>query len=172
MPASKGIQEQVAVRRAKVIKMRSIGVPTSVIAGQLGVSEEVVRQDAHVVLSARRDELAQDCDLLVAAQVEELEHVRQAAWRNATRRHYQVTPSGAVARDPETGEPLIDTAPVDRALGLVIRAQERMAKLLGLDAALKIHADVEHRVITIDELDAAIADLEGQLARKRGRSPE
>lgn len=168
MPAPAAVQQAVAGRRAKVVRMRSTGIPPTVIARELGVSVDVVYQDVSVVLKARRDELAADADLLVAAQVEELEAVRRTAWANALRRHYHVTPSGTVARDPETGEPLIDTAPVDRALGVVIKAQERMARLLGLDAATRVRAEVEHEV-RLEDIDRAVSRLREQVERERAR---
>lgn len=165
MPAPAATQQAVADRRAKVVRMRSTGIPPAVIARELGVSLDVVYQDVSVTLKARRDEMAADADLVVAAQVEELDAVRRTAWTNAIRRHYHVTPSGQVARDPETGEPLIDTAPVDRALGVVIKAQERTARLLGLDAAASVRVRAE--VVTVDAFRATVEQLRAQVETER-----
>ena len=169
MPASKDKQAEVAERRAKVIARRSRGIPPTVIARELGVTEEVVWKDVHEELSKRRNELNAHRDLLIAQQVEELDQIRMIAWRNALTRHYQVSlQTGKVARDPVTDEPLLDTAPVDRALALVIRAQERLSKLLALDEPQKVNVKAE--VVTLDAFDAAIDAARRQLEAERGRA--
>lgn len=158
----------VAERRAKIVARRVRGIPARTIALELGISEDLVYQDAHRELAKRKAELDHNRDVLIAAQVEELDAVRERAWRHALMRHYQVSQSGAVAKDPETGQPLIDTGPNDRALALVIRAQERLAKLLALDEAKKI--DIKAEVVTLDSFDAAIADARRQLELERIRT--
>lgn len=168
MPATPEKQAEVAERRAKIVARASRGIPHTVIARELGISNDLVRLDLHRALAERKAELAEYRDLLIAQQVEELDQVRMLAWRNALTKHYHVAQNGTVSRDPDTGQPLLDTGPVDRALALVVRAQERLSKLLALDEAQKINVKAE--VVTLDAFDAALADARRQLELERSRS--
>ncbi len=166
MPASEDKQAEVSERRAKILARVSRGIPPSVVARELGISAAMVRLDVHRALAERKKELDEYRDLVIAAQVEELDQVRMVAWRNATMKHYQVSlQTGKVARDPVTDEPLLDTGPVDRALALVVKAQERLSKLLALDEAQKINVKAE--VVTVDAFRATVEHLREQAARER-----
>ena len=166
MPASKAQQVATTERRAKVVARISRGMRPAAIARELGISEELVRQDLHRELAKRKQELDEYRDALIAQQVEELDQVRAVAWRNALTKHYQVSAqTGKVARDPETGEPLLDTAPVDRALGVIIKVQERLSKLLALDEARKI--EVKAEVVTVDAFRATVEELRARVERER-----
>lgn len=155
----------VTERRAKIVARRVRGIPTSMIARELGISDDLVRQDLHRELKRRKAEIDHDRDVIIAAQVEELDAVRERAWRHVLMRHYQVTQSGKVALDPDTGEPLLDTGPNDRALALVVKAQERLAKLLALDEAKKI--DIKAEVVNVDAFRTAVEQLRERVARER-----
>jgi hypothetical protein len=82
-----------------------------------------------------------------------------------TKKHYVIAPNGAIARDPETREPLEDDGPVIQAITALIRISDRRSKLLGLDAPSK-------REITIDQIDQQIATLEQILAQQTGSRPQ
>lgn len=159
-------QPEVTERRAKVVARASRGIPLYAIARELGVSADVVRQDLHRELAKRKQELDEYRDILIAAQVEELDQLRMLAWRNATMKHYQVSlQTGKVARDPVTDEPLLDTGPTDRALGLIVKVQERLSRLLALDAPQKINVKAE--VVTVDDFRVTVEELRERVERER-----
>jgi len=62
------------------------------------------------------------------------------------------TNGGEIVRDPETGEALVDDAPVLAANDRLLRIQERRAKLLGIEAPQQIITDatVRYEVVDID----------------------
>lgn len=161
MPASKAQQQDVARRREQVLAKRAIGIPTAIIAKQLSISEQTVYDDVHHELKDRRAALDRDRDLLVVLEAEELEAVRRTAWEVINRDHFHVSASGRVSMHPDTDEPLRDDGPILQALGVVLRAQQRRSELLGLNSAQKLEMRTE--VVTLDAIDAAIADLRRQL---------
>lgn len=173
MPASKEKQAEVAIRREKVVAMRAKGIPPSVIAYELGITEQTVYEDVHHSLQARRDAINRDRDLLVALEAEELDTIRRSAWEVVGRTHFHVGASGRVSVHPDTEQPLHDDAPTLHALSVLLRTQERRSRLLGLDSAQKLEMRTE--VITLDAIDAALADLRRQLdampAPTRGELP-
>ena len=73
-------------------------------------------------------------------------------------RHYVVTQSGKIVLDPETDQPMLDDGPVLAAIDRLVKILDRVAKLRGLDAPQRLE------VLTIDAIDAAIADLNAKLA--------
>ena len=62
------------------------------------------------------------------------------------------TNGGEIVRDPETGEALIDDAPVLAANDRLLRIQERRAKLLGIEAPTQIVTDatVRYEIVGVD----------------------
>jgi hypothetical protein len=166
MPSSP--HPDVTERRAKVIARISRGIPPGIVARELGVSADVVRQDLHRELARRKQELDEYRDLLIAQQVEELDQVRMMAWKHAMMRHYHVSQSGAITKDPDTGQPLLDTGPNDRALALVVKAQERLSKLLALDEAKKI--EVKAEVVSVEAFRGTVEQLREAVARERAAS--
>lgn len=160
MPASKEKQAEVAARREQVVAMRSRGIPPSVIAEQLGISEETVYDDTHRSLKARREALNRDKDLMVVLEAEELDEIRRGAWEIARGEHLHVSASGRVSEHPRTGEPLRDVTPNLQAYNLLLRTQARRAQLIGLDSAQKLEMRTE--VVTLDAIDAALAELRAQ----------
>lgn len=73
--------------------------------------------------------------------------------------HYATSASGNVVLHPETGEPLIDDAPVISAGLALLRVSESRRKLLGLDAPKQVE------VRTIDAIDARLIELADQMGR-------
>lgn len=160
MPASKEKQSEVADRRERVVAMRAKGTPPSIIAGELGITEQTVYEDVHHSLKARREAINRDRDLLVALEAEELDAIRRSAWDVIGRQHLHVGASGRVSVHPETEQPLEDDAPILQALSVLLRTQDRRARLLGLDSAQKLEMRTE--VVTLDAIDAALAELRAQ----------
>lgn len=169
MPASKTKQLEVAERRAKVMALRSTGMPPALVAQALDISEETVYDDTHRVLKERREALARDRDLLIVLEVEELDEIRRGAWEIARGTHYTVTASGRVGTHPDTGEPVTDAGPKLQAYNLLLRTQARRAQLIGLDSAQKF--EMRSEVVTLDAFDAAIRGLHEQLATLPGTAP-
>lgn len=157
---------EVAERRAKAVSMKARGARYPDIARELGISENLARQDIHQAYKQRAEELRHEVDVVIAEQVEELESLRALAWREAITRHPHVTQSGRVALNAD-GTVIYDTGPNSRARRDLLAIQERKAKLLGLDAALKINIKAE--VVTVEAFDLAIADLNEQIAAEEAR---
>lgn len=168
MPASIAKRAEVAERRTRAVAMKARGARYADIARELGITETTARQDVHVAYKQRAEELRDTLDELVAEQIEELDSLRALAWRDLLTKHPHVTQSGKIALNID-GTPVYDTAPNSRARRDLLAIQERKAKLLGLDAALKINIKAE--VTNVDAFDAAIADLNAQIALEEARGP-
>lgn len=156
---------EVAERRAEVVRLKARGVPYSEIARRLGCSEEVARQDVSRAHKMRAQELRDNVDELIAGEVEELEALQQLTWRIASAQHRKIGSSGIAAKD-EYGNPVLDFDVNLRAVNTLVKIRERMGKLLGYDAALKV--DIKAQVVTVDAIDAAILGLKQQLEEERG----
>lgn len=157
MSASKAEQAIVAERRSKALALRVQNAPLQQIADQLGYgSASAVSQDITRALRARKADLAEVGDALVALQVEKLEAMERLAWQIARRKHVVVS-QGRVMRD-SAGEPLLDDDVTLRAIDRMVKIQERLAKALGTDAPLRAKVEVR------DEFDADIERLIGELA--------
>lgn len=167
MPANIAKQAEVAERRQRVVSMKARGARYADIARELGISEGTARKDASLSYSLRAAELRDTIDEVVAEQLEELDSLRALAWREALTKHPQViAQNGKIATYPD-GTIIYDTGPNSRARRDLLAIQERRAKLLGLDAALKI--DVKAQVVTMEAFDLAIADLNAQIVAEENR---
>lgn len=166
MPANIAKQAEVAERRTKVIAMKSRGARYADIARDLGITESTARKDASLGYSQRAAELRDTIDEVVAEQIEELESLRSLAWREAITKHPHVTQSGRVALNAD-GSVIYDTGPNSRARRDLLAIQERRAKLLGLDAALKINVKTE--INLVDAFEQRIAELNEQIAAREAR---
>lgn len=166
MPANVAKMAEVAERRAKVVGLKARGARYADIARLLSISESTARKDASVSYAMRVNELRDTMDEIIAEQLEELDSLRFLAWQDATAKHLHVTQSGRVATLPD-GTPIYDTGPNSRARRDLLALQERRAKLLGLDAALKVNIKAE--VVTLGAFDAAIAELNQQIAVEESR---
>ncbi len=89
-----------------------------------------------------------------------LDQLAFEAWKLVKSRHIAVSGGRAIYLDD--GEPVVDVKPVVDALNVLVRIEERRAKLLGLDAPRQVVTNV----ITEDVVDAAIAELERELAER------
>jgi hypothetical protein len=92
-------------------------------------------------------------------ELERLDDIARGFQRVFATKHYVVSAqTGKVARDPDTGSPLIDDGPVVTSGLALLRLQDRRAKYLGLDAP--VHAKIE----VSDAVDAEIERLAARLA--------
>jgi hypothetical protein len=145
-----------AQRRADALQMRKDGKFFHEIAAELKYcSASAAAQDVQRALLLVVTEPAAEVRALELMRLDEL-WVKAAEVLN--RQHVTVS-NGRIVRT-ETGEPLLDDAPVLAAIDRLLKIQERRAKLLGLDAPTKVE------VLTIDAIDAAIRDAEAELARR------
>lgn len=114
--------------------MRVAGVPVSVIARELGVSESIVYNDVHRSMRARTAELDEAAAELRALEVEKLDTMERRAWGAVHREHLHIAASGKVALHPETEEPLPDDGATLAAIDRLVKISERRCRMLGLDA--------------------------------------
>jgi hypothetical protein len=164
LPASKLQQAQVAERRTRAIALRIAHVPLQAIADQLGYSSPAaVSVDLKRAMTARRDELRDQADLLVAIETEKLDALERVLWGVVRRRHVMVS-QGRVMKNDD-GTVLLDDDPAVRAAATLLRAFERRSKLHGLDAPAQLRARVEVQ----DEFDGEIERLLGELAGSPAR---
>jgi hypothetical protein len=155
-------------RRAKVLDMHVRGVPQYVIAKSFGVSRRVISEDIAEMVARRREQIPELADAMIARQFEELEAIREKAWAIANQKHVHVTREGRVAIGMD-GQPLIDNVPNLAAMNLLLKTQERVAKMFGLDMPKKI--DIEAKVVTVDAARAALAELKLQVEAARAQRP-
>jgi hypothetical protein len=149
---------EVAERRAKLVEYRRQRIPYAQFYKELGYSsveaasrdysraleESIARQDAAV--EVYREE-----------QLRELDYLAEEAHKVLRARHYVVSQAGKIVTDPQ-GVPLADPGPVLAAIDRLVKILDRVAKLRGLDAPQRLE------VLTVDAIDAAIADLNQQIA--------
>lgn len=139
----------IAQRRTRVLAMRIEQFSYQQIAVQLGITEELARQDYKRAAAQAQAELAAS-----AKEARELELMRLAAmehevWKVLRTRHIVIQQGKVVyLRD----EPVEDDAPVLQAIDRLERISRRRAALLGLDAPVKVEVSAE-----VDEQIAAIA---------------
>lgn len=149
----------VAKRRAKLIDYRRKKIPYTVFYEELGyVSVNAARRDFTRALEESIAAQHASAEVYREEQLSELDYLAEEAHKILRTRHYVVTQSGKLVEHPETGEPLLDDGPVLAAIDRLVKILDRIAKLRGLDAPQKLE------VMTIDAIDAAIADLNAQLA--------
>lgn len=152
-----------AERDAQVVELYSIDrLSFQQIADRLGFRSKSTAHDAFrrgmaAIPAEKAEEAKRIC-------LEQLDFVFRETLAVMRRPHYVPITSGPNAgelvRHPETGELLIDDAPVLTALTGLVRVNESTRKLIGLDAPRKAQVSV----ITTDALSAWIAEGEQELA--------
>lgn len=162
---TRGRMAEIAERREIVAAMLAQGVPQAVIAERLGHSRQTITADALHVVQKRTSELNEYADQIIAKQTAELEAIREKAWQVVRTKHYQITKEGTVAKDDE-GRALLDTAPNVSAMQLLLKVQEREARMLGTDQPKKI--DVNAQVVTLDLVKASVLEMRRQVAELEG----
>lgn len=159
MPKGREASEATLAREHRALTLRREGRSYDEIAEQFGVTRQRIGQ---IVQRARRRavvEVARDiiCDELARLDVMWVEAMRQL------KLDHVVVQGGKVVED------VVDEGAKLAALDRLLRIQDRRAKLLGLDQPTKIR----HEVITTDDLDAQIAELEAEVAKQtQGASPD
>jgi hypothetical protein len=147
----------VAVRRTRVLALRTEQVPYGAIAAELGIPESTARSDYRLALEQARTERDEQARLTITAELAKLDALERAAWQVLRARHITVQ-HGKIVRG-EDGEPVLDDAPTLNAIDRILKIAERRARLLGLDAPMRSKIEVT------DALDAEIEQLVAELAR-------
>lgn len=124
------------------------------------------------IARANRDSLQESKNMIL----EHLDQLAQAAWRVLEANHIMVQ-MGKVVRVPDANgdlQPLHDDAPVLNAIDRLLKIEQERAKIVGAYAPRQV------QVFTHDSVDAAIAELEREIAAAaanagdggRGPAPE
>ncbi|MEV5944434.1 hypothetical protein [Streptomyces sp. NPDC051994] len=159
MAVNRGERAAMAARRAKLVEYRRRKVPYSQFYEELGYANaNAASRDFHRALEESIAEQHASIEVYREEQLIELDYLAEEAHKILRARHYVVTASGRIVEDPETGQPLEDDGPVLAAIDRLVKILDRIAKLRGLDAPQRLE------VMTIDAIEAAIADLNQQLA--------
>ncbi|HEV2347395.1 MAG TPA: hypothetical protein VGS97_25090 [Actinocrinis sp.] len=149
-----------AERDAKACRLRSQGMSYPRIARELGLADASSARSA--VERALRDTVREPADELRTLMDAQLDQLTMVCLTILGTRHLVTGSGGQVARDPATGDPLLDDMPRLQAVDRLLKIMERRAKLHGVDAPAKIE------MRSASELDAEIAGLLDQLADARG----
>lgn len=159
MAQSRAAIASIAARRAKLVEYRRKKIPYATFYEELGYSSvQAARKDFTRALEESIAAQHASVEVYREEQLEELDYLAEEAHKILRARHYIVTQSGRIVEDPETGQPMLDDGPVLAAIDRLVKILDRIAKLRGLDAPQRLE------VLTIDAIEAAIADLNQQLA--------
>lgn len=152
--------EKTKRRDAEAAKLRVRGRTYQQIADELGYASPGAAHDAvsRSLAESVRVPFEQQRELAL----NQLDQLAFEAWNIVQARHCVVSAGKVMSVD---GEPLSDPRPVLDALAVLVRIEERKARLLGLDAPRKTAVGV----ITEEVVDAEIARLEAQLAARPAR---
>lgn len=132
------------------------------IARHYDVKEGLVLR---TITACRKSFRPQDLEDVRREHLEGLRTIAKMMWDIAERPGAPVTSGkdGMVVCDPDTGEVVRDYSGRISAAGMIIKAQERAAKLIGLDAPVKTSIAVEG-----ENIDASLMDLARQLGLPAG----
>lgn len=143
-----------AQRDAKACEMRSRNHTYQEIADALGYGD---RSHAYRAVQKMLAEVPVEAvEELRRLHMARLDYLAVQALAVLEREHLTISQSGKIVTDDE-GRQILDDGPTLAALDRLLRIQERQAKLMGLDAPSR------HEVMTLDSLDARIAELTAQL---------
>jgi hypothetical protein len=132
------------------LEMRSAGRTWQTIADTLGYTDTGnAQRGVHTILA---ETTAPSVNEARAEMVAQLDHLYAEAVQVLEARHLKINNGELVHIPDEHGNPvpLEDDAPVLRAIDTINQLLTRKARLLGLDAPAKIHAEVAGVRVTID----------------------
>jgi hypothetical protein len=146
-------------RDAQAVRLKALGWSLEEIGTHLGLNGDPVRAAAAIRRGlANTVRVARDEQRLI--ELTSLDELERACWVEL-RAHHVLVSNGRIVRDLE-GEALEDDRFVLETIDRILRIKEQRNKLLGLNAPAR------HEVLTIDSVDSAIADLEREIAERRG----
>jgi len=156
--------EQVAEQAHRAYELRLQGRSFRAIAADMGLSVSTVHDRVNDYAAGRLDPLA---DQYRQVELDRLDGLAVKAYEVLARDHV-VAQQGRIVRDDE-GKPLLDDGPVLQAIDRLVKISERRAKLLGLDAAVKVDAQV-HQVDPADiELAQMVSEAKAKQAAEEAR---
>jgi len=144
------VRTETAERDAKACRLRTLGMSYDQIAAELGFRDRSGARRA--VQRALTAVVREDAAELVALEAERLDDLTRTLYKVVMTRHYAVTSSGSLARNPDTGDLVLDDGPVIAAARELRQVSESRRRLLGLDAPAR------HRVDVVDD-EAIRAEL-------------
>jgi len=170
MVQSRASQTRLANRRAAEWADYCKGMTQAALSKKYKVTQTVISEDLRIY---RESIPAQDKDQLRAQHLDLLAHLTGVAMELVEGRPVPVTAGkdGDIVLDPETGKPVWDHSGRLAAYDRVLKAQDAVRKLVGLDAPTQteISATVEHREPEILDLIAkAKAEAAAREAEIRG----
>lgn len=139
VPQSHANPAVLAENRAEAYRLKLRGLSDRAAGAEMGVSHTTIQNWTKVEADDRVLPLA---DELRKVQLERLGEMRQSALEVLERIHLTVS-HGKVIKD-DYGTPLEDSAPRLAAIDRLLRVEERIAKLMGLDAPTR--SEIEARV--------------------------
>lgn len=153
-----GRRADVAARRADVLRLRIQHRPYAEIAAELGISASTARTDYQRGLEAYVAEQRASAATARERELAKLDALELEAWKVLTARHLSVSNGQVVTVEQADGsvEQLLDDGPVLAAMDRLLKVATRRARLLGLDAPVKVEVS--------DAVDQAIMKLAGELA--------
>lgn len=160
-----------AERDAEACRLKAQGLSYRAIAGQLGYSDAAGAYRA--ISKVLTDTVKEPADELRALELQRLDMLWAAAWEVLEREHVVVSngeivvdtrdEDGLVPDDEDgdqeegaagtpKGRPLLDDAPVLKAIETLRKLAERRAAMLGLDAPKKIEqgGQVRYEIVGVD----------------------
>ena len=151
---------------ARCLDLRRGGLSYREIARTVGLSVSNVHGRVMRGLDRTRREPA---DALRELELARLDALQEALTRVLSRAHVTVSGGKVMTTKGDDGHevPLLDDGPIIAAAQALVRVQESRRKLLGLDAPARVDA----RVLSVDELDMQIKELEtllGETAEREG----
>ncbi len=153
--AGKFIRSQDTARSdARACELRSAGQTYQQIADELGYSDPSAAKKA--VDRALASAVAEPAGRLRTLELARLDAALQVAFRVLHEEHVAAS-FGKLIIDPRTGKPVRDNGPNLQAIDRIVKIGERRAKLLGLDAAVKVEA------VTVDAVEAEIRRFAEQI---------
>ncbi len=147
-------------RDADAARLRAEGWTYQRIANEVGFTNPGTAYNA--VQRALRCTVREANDTASHLELNSLDEMAREAWGVLQRSHVVVSQGRVVELD---GVPIPDDGPVLAAIDRLLKIQERRSKLLGLDAPTRSKVEV----VTESAVDAAIVELEAQIA-ERSRS--
>lgn len=160
MGRSRAETAAISARRAKLVDYRRQKRPYSEIYEELGYSStHAASRDFSRALEESIAAEHASVEVYREEQLIELEYLAEEVHKIFRGEFFHVTNTGRIAEHPRTGEALLDKGPNLAAADRLLKINAQVAKLRGLDQAIKVEG-----AFTVDALNQAIADASEQLA--------
>jgi len=156
---------ETAKRDAEAARLRAQSLSYREIAAELGVD---VRTAHAAVQRALTETVAEAADDVRRLELERLDDLARQARKVMLGTHYVIA-QGKVVRLRRGGAPLEDDGPILQAIDRLLKIQERRARLLGLDAPVKVSAEAQGLGA---EIAGLLAELTGRPDEPSGGGPD